>query len=61
MIIWLNGPFGGGKPTLASPLCRALSGAVVADPEAIGDLLRSTLASRDLQCRDIRIYHCGGS
>ncbi|MEW1635435.1 AAA family ATPase [Streptomyces sp. NPDC093801] len=44
MIVWLNGPFGGGKSTLAAGLCRALPGATVADPESVGDLLRSTLA-----------------
>ncbi|MFI5752385.1 AAA family ATPase [Streptomyces sp. NPDC051644] len=52
MIVWLNGPFGGGKSTLAAELCRALPGAVVAAPEAIGDLLRSTLANHDPRPRD---------
>ncbi|WP_437053348.1 AAA family ATPase [Streptomyces sp. enrichment culture] len=52
MIIWLNGPFGGGKTTLAAGLCRALPGAMVADPEAVGDLLRSTLADHALRPRD---------
>ncbi|MGA5556101.1 AAA family ATPase [Streptomyces lavendulocolor] len=52
MIVWLNGPFGGGKTTLAAGLRRALPGAVVADPEAVGDLLRSTLAGHALHPRD---------
>ncbi|RST18507.1 ATP/GTP-binding protein [Streptomyces sp. WAC05374] len=52
MIVWLNGPFGGGKTTLAAGLRRALPGAVVADPEAVGDLLRSTLAGHTLHPRD---------
>ncbi|MFF9624802.1 methyltransferase, FxLD system [Streptomyces griseosporeus] len=49
VIVWLNGPFGGGKTTLAAGLCRALPGATVADPEAICDLLRSTLAGQALR------------
>ncbi|MFF7097754.1 AAA family ATPase [Streptomyces rubradiris] len=52
MIVWLNGSFGSGKTTLAAGLCRTLPGAVVADPEAIGDLLRATLAHHDLRPRD---------
>lgn len=52
MIVWLNGPFGGGKTTLADGLCRAVPGATVADPEAVGDLLRSALASHALRPRD---------
>ncbi|MFC8536765.1 AAA family ATPase [Streptomyces sp. NPDC057249] len=52
MIIWLNGAFGSGKTTLAYGLCRALPGATVADPEAVGDLLRSALASHALEPRD---------
>ncbi|MFE6977123.1 AAA family ATPase [Streptomyces sp. NPDC057682] len=52
MIIWLNGAFGSGKSTLAAGLRRALPGAAVADPEAVGDLLRSTLAGHALKPRD---------
>ncbi|MFJ3933871.1 AAA family ATPase [Streptomyces sp. NPDC090029] len=52
MIIWLNGPFGGGKTTLAAGLRRALPGAMTADPEAVGDLLRSTLAGHAPRPRD---------
>ncbi|MGW2652101.1 AAA family ATPase [Streptomyces sp. NPDC001478] len=52
MIIWLNGAFGGGKTTLAAGLSRALSGATVADPEAVGDLVRSALAGHELKPRD---------
>ncbi|MFE0604948.1 hypothetical protein ACFW3C_29085 [Streptomyces sp. NPDC058871] len=44
MIVWLNGPFGGDKTTLAVGLCHALSGATVSGPEAVRDLLRSTLS-----------------
>ncbi|WP_435260465.1 AAA family ATPase [Streptomyces sp. 1222.5] len=52
MIVWLNGPFGSGKTTLAAGLCRAVPGATVADPEAVGDLLRSALARHALRPRD---------
>jgi hypothetical protein len=52
MVVWLNGPFGGGKTTLAAGLCRALPGAMIAAPEAVGDLLRGTLAGHDRRPRD---------
>ncbi|MFC9931282.1 ATP/GTP-binding protein [Streptomyces sp. NPDC127190] len=52
MIVWLNGPFGGGKTTLADGLCRTVPGATVAAPETVGDLLRSTLAGHALRPRD---------
>lgn len=52
MICWLNGPFGGGKSTLAAELRHALGGAVIADPEGVGDLLRGALRGHDRQTRD---------
>ncbi|MGW2485615.1 AAA family ATPase [Streptomyces sp. NPDC001606] len=52
MIVWLNGPSGGGKTTLAAGLCRAVPGATVADPEGVGDLLRSALAGYALRPSD---------
>ncbi|MEO7844906.1 MAG: AAA family ATPase [Nocardioides sp.] len=36
MLIWINGPFGGGKTQTASELVRRLPGAVVCDPEHVG-------------------------
>ncbi|MFF3858332.1 AAA family ATPase [Streptomyces sp. NPDC002209] len=36
MIIWLNGPFGGGKTQTAYELHRRLPGSVVCDPEHLG-------------------------
>ncbi|MEU6057165.1 AAA family ATPase [Streptomyces sp. NPDC047097] len=36
MLIWLNGPFGGGKTQTAYELRRRLPGAVVCDPEHLG-------------------------
>lgn len=36
MLIWINGPFGGGKTQTAYALARRLPGSVVADPELVG-------------------------
>ncbi|MFF3678136.1 AAA family ATPase [Streptomyces sp. NPDC002120] len=36
MIIWLNGPFGGGKTQTAYEVHRRLPGSVVCDPEHVG-------------------------
>ncbi|RKE16981.1 AAA family ATPase [Streptomyces sp. TLI_171] len=36
MLVWINGPFGGGKTQTAHELVRRLPGAVVCDPEHLG-------------------------
>lgn len=36
MLVWINGPFGGGKTQTAFELHRRLPGSVVCDPEYIG-------------------------
>ncbi|MFE9930800.1 AAA family ATPase [Streptomyces sp. NPDC005533] len=36
MIVWLNGPFGGGKTQTAYEVHRRLPGSVVCDPEHVG-------------------------
>jgi hypothetical protein len=36
MLVWINGPFGGGKTTTAFELHRRLPGSVVCDPEYVG-------------------------
>ncbi len=36
MLIWLNGPFGGGKTQTAAELLRRLPGSLVCDPEQVG-------------------------
>ncbi|MFC7932600.1 AAA family ATPase [Streptomyces cinereoruber] len=36
MLIWINGPFGGGKTQTAYELRRRLPGSVVCDPEHVG-------------------------
>ncbi|WP_250032507.1 AAA family ATPase [Paractinoplanes maris] len=43
MIVWLNGPFGGGKSTIAPMVAAALPDALVVDPERVGHLLWSQL------------------
>ncbi|GCE00277.1 hypothetical protein EHYA_08002 [Embleya hyalina] len=36
MLIWINGPFGGGKTQTAHEMHRRLPGSVVCDPEEVG-------------------------
>ena len=43
MIVWINGPYGGGKTTLVEELARRRPDAVVFDPEHIGFLLRQAV------------------
>lgn len=40
MLVWINGPFGGGKTATAFELNRRLPGSVVCDPEHLGFGLR---------------------
>lgn len=43
MLVWINGPFGGGKTATAFELQRRLPGSVVCDPEYLGFGLRRML------------------
>jgi hypothetical protein len=36
VLVWLNGPFGGGKTTTAFELQRRVPGSIVCDPEYLG-------------------------
>ncbi|WP_206055066.1 hypothetical protein [Nocardia sp. CS682] len=36
MLLWINGPFGGGKTQTAYELHRRLPGSVICDPEQVG-------------------------
>ena len=36
MLVWINGPFGGGKTQTAHELQRRLPGSVICDPEEVG-------------------------
>ncbi len=59
MIIWINGPFGAGKTTLAKRLRDRRSKSLIFDPEEIGFVVKETVpmpASGDYQ--DLP---CGGT
>ncbi|HEX2130306.1 MAG TPA: AAA family ATPase [Actinophytocola sp.] len=43
MLLWINGPFGGGKTQTAFELRRRLAGSVVCDPEQVGYGLHRTM------------------
>ena len=43
MLLWINGPFGGGKTQTASELHRRLPGSIICDPEQVGFGLHRTL------------------
>lgn len=47
-VVWLNGPFGVGKTTVAEALVTRIDAAVVVDPELIGLVLRSALPEPEL-------------
>ncbi|TVL90352.1 AAA family ATPase [Streptomyces sp. SAJ15] len=43
MLLWINGPFGGGKTQTAYEIRRRLPGSIVCDPEHVGFGLHRTL------------------
>lgn len=43
MIIWINGPFGGGKTHVAYELHRRLPNSTIFDPEEVGFFIRSKM------------------
>lgn len=47
MIVWLNGPFGGGKTTTAAELKALLPDTVVFDPEMLGAAIVPTLSAME--------------
>jgi hypothetical protein len=53
VIIWVNGPFGGGKTTVAAELHRRLPNAVLYDPEAVGAMLRTYLPNTEADFQDL--------
>ena len=61
MLVWINGPFGGGKTVTAFELARRCSGAVVCDPEEVGFGLRRAMPREvwgdDFQ--DLRAWRVG--
>ncbi|MFG3527442.1 AAA family ATPase [Streptomyces sp. NPDC047917] len=56
MIIWVNGPFGGGKTTLAAQLHQHLADAITTDPEDIGFLLRKSIGDHPDRQKDFQDY-----
>lgn len=46
MLLWINGPFGGGKTQTAHEIERRLPGTVICDPEHVGFGLHRTLPPR---------------
>ena len=52
-LIWINGPFGGGKTSVAKALVRQLDGAVFFDPERIGVLLREIVPASTGDFQDL--------
>ena len=58
MIVWINGPFGAGKTTLAERLRDRRPGSVIFDLEEIGFVVKATVPSQ--RAGIIRIFPCGG-
>ncbi|MGW1234704.1 AAA family ATPase [Streptomyces californicus] len=56
MIIWLNGPFGGGKTTTAHRLHQQLPTSLITDPEEIGFLLRKSIGDHPTRQKDFQDY-----
>jgi hypothetical protein len=46
MLLWINGPYGGGKTRTASELRSRLTGSVICDPEQLGYGLHRMLPAR---------------
>ncbi|WP_331769237.1 AAA family ATPase (plasmid) [Embleya sp. NBC_00888] len=53
MIIWINGPFGGGKTTLADLLAATVEGSMLYDPEEVGFMLRNLLPGHAKDFQDL--------
>jgi predicted kinase len=56
MIIWINGPFGGGKTTLARLLHQQLPTSLITDPEEIGFVLRASIGEHPMRQKDFQDY-----
>ncbi|MBQ0890614.1 AAA family ATPase [Streptomyces sp. RM72] len=56
MIIWINGPFGGGKTTTAQLLHQQLTTSLITDPEEIGFVLRKSIGDHPSRRKDFQDY-----
>ncbi|WP_405614127.1 AAA family ATPase [Streptomyces sp. NBC_01508] len=60
MLLWINGPFGGGKTQTAHEIARRLPGSVVCDPEHVGfGLHRMTPAGLRGDFQDLPVWRQG--
>jgi len=53
MIIWVNGPFGAGKSSVAAELLHRIPEATLFDPEEVGFMLRNLLPGREPDFQDL--------
>ena len=56
MILWINGPFGSGKTTLAEELSKKLPRSFIFDPEIIGSLIQRVPFWRSKDFQDIPLW-----
>jgi hypothetical protein len=59
MLVWINGPFGGGKTQTAYEIQRRLPGSVVCDPEHVGFGLHRMTPRRSF-AETSRTFQLGG-
>lgn len=60
MLLWINGPFGGGKTHAADEIQRRLAGSVICDPEHLGyGLHRMTPPQQRGNFQDLRAWRQG--
>ncbi|NJP95437.1 ATP-binding protein [Nonomuraea sp. FMUSA5-5] len=53
MIVFLNGPFGGGKSSVAEHLLTHIPGSLLFDPEEVGFMLRAILPGREKDFQEL--------
>ncbi|MFJ9448402.1 AAA family ATPase [Kitasatospora sp. NPDC101235] len=55
-VVWLNGPFGGGKTTLAKELSRRWPDAVIFDPEVVGATVQRLVETPTGDYQDLPVW-----
>ncbi|MFI5753949.1 hypothetical protein [Streptomyces sp. NPDC051569] len=55
-IVWVNGPFGGGKTTLVEELSERLPEALVYDPELVGYVVREIVPVPTGDFQDLAVW-----